>query len=632
MTSAKSEFSIVLQSLIWLAITLFFYFILRSEFLLWNWNTWFHTIPLSSISWAFLHGLRFDLSSLTWLSAIVLLSALLPWPFISLRLKERTLRMVFLAIHLPFLVLNILDLEFVHFAGRRMTPDSFYLLSEGNGKLGALWQTYWLLTLVNGTLLVLFYKGIQKVSIDSQFLRSFQQAFERWGSRLLMTFVILLGLILAARGGLQVKPLEVAHATALSSDIRLTQLTLNSSFTTIHSLQKKRLKRLDYFASEIELNPLLNKNTAGDRIFPWNRQPRNVVIFILESFGVEYTGLDRGERGIAQDKPSYTPFLDSLKNRSLYFSNSFANGRRSIEALPSILASVPSLIDEPFLTSPFQTNEVPSLGSALRERGVWSGFFHGGANGTMFFQEFTTRLGFTQYFGKNEYPRPQEDDDGTWGIWDGPFLNFFGEQLNQRQEPFLAVFFSLSSHHPFKVPVAYQEKLPKGPLPILQAVAYTDAMLKEFFEDSAKSPWFKDTLFIFTADHTSKSYLPAYQAPLESFRVPILLYFPGADLTKEAARLGTQEPVQHIDLLPTLEDLFALPKSSSALSRSLFQTGPRRVSLYLDEQSYLVEREQFLGLSSEVAIPASESPLLPAWKAQRQYFINGLLENKLFRE
>lgn len=626
MTAAKSDFSILVKTLAWLLLTLVFYFVLRLEFLVWNWKEWFENLAPASLMMAFLQGIRFDLSSLTWLSSIIIAGALLPWSAVSLEIKEKTLKTTFLLVHAPFLVLNAIDLEFVHFAGRRMTTDSLYLLGESNGKWSALWGTYWLLFILNLGLLWIFYRVISGWDIDLTSENPLRKSYARLWGRILITFLILLFLVIAARGGVQPKPLEMAHATALSTDFRLTHLTLNSSFTTLHSLQKKRLKRIDYYKNPDELQGFLNGHDAGETILPWDKKPKNVVLFVLESFGLEYTGLDN--ETLTLKKRSFTPFLDSLKTNSLYFENSFANGRRSIEALPSLLAGIPALMDEPFLTSTFQTNSIPSLGTELAQKGVWSAFFHGGSNGTMFFEEFTQRLGFQHYVGKNEYPH-QGDDDGTWGIWDGPFLNFFGTSLNQAPTPFFAVFFSLSSHHPFKVPENYRDQLPKGPLPILQSVAYTDAMLADFFKSFARSPWFKDTLFIFTADHTSKSYLAPYQTALGSFRVPLLLYFPGAAFSAQKNLIDTLQPVQHIDLLPTLADLFTLPTSGSLMGRSLLKTGPRKVTLYLDERQILVTKDSNLLLSTEDDPPPLGHSLLPAWKAHRQYFINNMLDNHL---
>lgn len=624
--SLASELGILIQALTWLFVALFFYTFIRVEFLLWNWKVWYQHLPFSSIWSAIFSGFRFDISSLTWLSSLILINALVPWPKVPLHLKERTLRTVFSLIHLPFIFLNMVDIEFIHFSGRRMTQNNFYLLKETNGKLSALYASYGLIITFNLLLLLTFFLVIQKVKIKSHYFERLDNYFKKWKWRIPISLCLFALFVIMARGGLQPKPLEMAHAMAISSDLRLTNLTLNSSFSTIHSIQKPSLRRLQYFNSEEEYKNLLNGTTHGELLWPWDKKPKNVILFILESFSTEYTNLD------GSNPKSFTPFLDSLKKNSLYFNRSYANGRRSIEALPSILAGLPSLMDEPFLTSSYQSNFIPQLGTDLKSFGIETAFFHGGANGTMFFQEFLQRIGFSQYFGKSEFPNPEQFDDGSWGIWDGPFLKFMGDKLNSIKSPFMSVFFSLSSHHPFKVPKEYEEKLPQGPIPILQTIAYTDLMLKDFFTQFQSAPWFKETLFIFTADHISKSYRSEYQTSDGYFRVPLLLYFPGSELNSLASKIETEEPVQHIDLFPTFYDIFSIPKNvDTKLSRSLFNTGTRAVTLYLDGQELLIQGDNQLILpvrGEEEWNISPQHPLLPQWKAHRQEYINSLIENR----
>jgi len=635
-TNHKTDFSLLFRTVLWLLITLFFYLIVRLEFLAWNWKTWFQHSRCEEILSAFMSGARFDSSSIVWLSSVVLLSSLLPWPFVSLNLKAKVLKSVYLLIHLPFLLLNMLDLEFIHFSGRRITINSYYLLKESQGKLSAVFGSYWFIITVNLLLLFLFYRWIAHDNFQktrspvfvfftntlTKAEQKLESLFRKWVFRIPISVLLLIVYIILARGGLQPKPLEMAHALSISSDQRITNLALNSSFTTIHSLQQKPLRPLYYFSTPEEYVGLLNANTPGKKVNPWDRRPKNVMLIILESFGLEYTGLDHGKQF------SFTPFLDSLKTKSIYFENSFANGRRSIEALPSLLAGVPSLMDEPFLTSPFQSHFLPLIGQELQQKNIPSLFFHGGANGTMYFQEFTQRLGFTQYIGKNEYPNSLDDDDGVWGIWDGPFFNFVVQELNRINTPFFSVLFSLSSHHPFQVPDSLKDKLPTGPLPIHQSIAYTDKMLADFFDEASTSDWFKDTLFIITADHTSKSYYEEYQSPTGSFRVPLLMYFPGASFSHDRALIDTSEPVQHIDVFPSLRDLFDLPPAESCqLARSLFQTGPRKVTLYLDGLQILIDKNQSLINSTDTDLNDPTHPLANSWKASRQYFVNSLLDN-----
>ena len=116
------------------------------------------------------------------------------------------------------------------------------------------------------------------------------------------------------------------------------------------------------------------KNTNHNEIF----KHKNVVIIILESFSKEYVGYYNNGKG-------YTPFLDSLINYSLVMERAYANGIKSIEALPSIVSSIPTLMNNPFITSIYATNKYYSLPLLLKREGYSTSFFHGGNRGTMGF-------------------------------------------------------------------------------------------------------------------------------------------------------------------------------------------------------------------------------------------------------
>ena len=237
----------------------------------------------------------------------------------------------------------------------------------------------------------------------------------------------------------------------------------------------------------------------------------NIVIIIVESLSADYTGVGQPHHG-------YTPFLDSLAEKGIYFHNSFADGRRSIDAPPSILAGLPHLRDETFYCTQFK--RLHGIGTLLKERGYNTSFFHGGKNGTMSFDTFSVRMGFDHYYGLNEYPT-QKDSDGIWGIYDEPYLQYMARALSQRPEPFASVVFTLSTHNPYQIPPQYEGLLPKGELPIHWTVAYFDRALEKFFTTAATMPWYKHTLFVITGDHIGPQQTISPRM-IDSYRVPII--------------------------------------------------------------------------------------------------------------
>ena len=219
-------------------------------------------------------------------------------------------------------------------------------------------------------------------------------------------------------------------------------------------------------------------------------------MIILESHGQEMVKFYNEKR-----ETTITPFLDSLLDNSLSF-NGMANGRQSIEALTSILSGLPSLMSSDYVESRYAANRLDGFGSILKQHGYSTAFFHGGNNGTMNFNASAISAGFDNYYGRNEYGN-DDDYDGTWGISDMPFLQFTALKLNEMPKPFAAGVFTLSSHHPFKLPKGYE--LPEGnySTDFEKTVRYTDDALREFFETVSQYDWFDSTIFVIVGDHVN---------------------------------------------------------------------------------------------------------------------------------
>lgn len=164
----------------------------------------------------------------------------------------------------------------------------------------------------------------------------------------------------------------------------------------------------------------------------------------------------------------------------------------------------------------------------------------------MGFSAYTNLAGISHYYGKNEYNN-DADFDNIWGIWDEPFMQYMAKTINTFKQPFFTAFFSVSSHHPYKVPQKYQGKFPKGTLQIHEPLGYTDMAIRKFFDAAKKMPWYKNTLFVLCADHATMSYLPDYQNVPGFFSIPILFYYPGGNLKGKTAKI-----IQQIDIMPTV--------------------------------------------------------------------------------
>jgi phosphoglycerol transferase MdoB-like AlkP superfamily enzyme len=439
--------------------------------------------------------------------------------------------------------MNGMDFVYYRFVDKRATADVFKTF-ENESNLGKLFfrflYDYWpatVFTLFVWFLMVYLYK---KVKVEKP---QYDNKIGYYSVNILMIPVVLALVIGGARGGYKhsTRPITISNAARYVDAPRNVAIVLNTPFSIFRTFGKKALVKYKFFDDQ-KLNELYNPVHIPLKTKPFT--PDNVVIIILESFAREYIGTLN--RQLEDGKyEGYTPFIDSLINVSLTFDVSIANGKKSIDAMPSILASVPSL-ETPYTISHYANNKIEGLPGLLKRKGYYSAYFHGAPNGSMGFDSFAKMVGFDNYFGLNEYP-DKADFDGIWGVWDEPFFKFFGEKMNSFKQPFLASIFSVSSHHPFKVPEKYTGKFKKGSAPILEVVGYTDFSLKEFFSEISKSSWFNNTLFVLTADHTNESVHKEFQNNFGSYSIPIIFYKPGSDLKGMKNRIA-----QQIDIMPTI--------------------------------------------------------------------------------
>ena len=622
--------SIILENLkkvlLLILLSLVVYCLVRLQYLLWN-GAQFQNQAILDLFRAFFWGLRFDLAAILILGLPTFLMAyFFATPFLQ-KIFAKIAAFSWAVLQLPFLVLTMGDVEFVNFVGRRMTWDSLFVLSEISGKWMAFASTYWVLFLLNLFLILTFLYGTFKIcfSNSSPFHRNWSVAFKSF-------FVVLFFILyaLGMRGGLQKKPISFAHAQ-IFSEPKLNQIVLNSSFTVLKSFGKESASREKFFDSNSEMQSFLNGSEKNPSLLEFSKiqKNQNVVLIIMESFATEFM--------------PYAPFLSSLAERALYFSNNVANGKRSIEGVCAIMTSIPALMTEPFISSPFQSNYYVGIGTKLREQGYATSFFHGGHNGTMFFDQFMKSVGIEKYFGANEYPE-KSDDDGTWGIYDEPFLQFMLNQLNQEKSPFFASYFSLSSHHPYKIPEEHKGKFPKGSLEIHESIGYADFALKRFFAEAEKQSWFKETLFIITADHTQKSDAPGFANDFGSWRVPLIFYHPQVQWPS----IDTSEVTQQIDIMPSILDFLKIrTNEANLLSRSVFVPGQRSATVFMDGTYWSFSKDFWLTYSIDKNFqtfslqdlkkqsPLSEEKnevqlLQQRTKAAIQYFNEGLWDNRLY--
>lgn len=557
----------VKRFLVQLVTVLFLFQLARFIFVVAN-NETFSTNSVSDLLYLFGAATRFDLSAFAYANLLFVLLYFLPGNFKYNRYYSGSLNVLFVAVNAILIIPNIADIEYFKYTKSRSSVfvlDMLGLGKEGTSELAIIFSflsEYWYWTL----LWLSMFTTIMLVSLRTQKahpVRPYKFKHFMAESGILLLF---LGLtVLAARGGFQLKPISEINAAEYAGQNEI-PIVLNSAFTIMKSVEATKLEPKNFF-EQAELDKI--KNAFVEPKNPnavINKQ--NVVVLILESFSKEYIGFLSG-------KQTYTPFLDSLLGQSLVFPNAYANGSRSVEAVPSIIAGIPSLSATPFVTSPYSNNRFGSLTENLGSKGYATAFFHGGNRGTMGFDAFARITDCQHIFDKETYPNPNHFD-GKWGIFDLPFMQYSIAEMSKLKQPFFSYIFTLSSHHPYTLPPEYKDSFPEVKSDILKAVRYTDVALRQFFESAKKTNWFANTLFVITADHTGRIIDKKPSNITQPFEIPIA-FFHRTDAVFKAKIDSTI--AQHIDIMPTVLEYLNYSEPYFALGESLLSPPNNKIAL-----------------------------------------------------
>lgn len=511
-------------------------------------------------------GIVFDTTAVLYTNLLYFFLFLLPFEFRYNLVFQTAMKYLYLITNGLALLANCCDFIYFQFGFRRTTASIFSEFKHETN-LGALMPKlivgYWYVVVIWLALMAILYFTY------GPFHTSKSRTLKDRKAQLILLvsgtvlFVVFATLIVGGlRGDFKhsTRPITLSNAGQYISEPLEANIVLNTPFAIYRTISKQSLEKESYFSSQEELDKVYNPVHKPVVNAPFQKQ--NVVILILESFGCEYTK-SYGHHLDGGTYEGYTPFLDSLIGNSRMYLQSFSNGRKSIDAMPSVLASIPMMV-EPFLLTSYSANKINSIASILNGEGYHTAYFHGAPNGSMGFQAFANAAGFKEYYGRNEYPE-KKDFDGSWGVWDEEFFQFFAGKMNEFKQPFCTAIFSVSSHHPFVVPERYKGKFKQGPMPIHQCINYTDYALRKFFETASRMPWYNNTLFVITGDHTSQSCYLEYKTNLGAFKVPVIFYKPDGSLKSVVDDLA-----QQIDILPSVLGYLNNDHPYLAFGRNLF--------------------------------------------------------------
>ncbi|HEX5305215.1 MAG TPA: LTA synthase family protein [Dyella sp.] len=307
--------------------------------------------------------------------------------------------------------------------------------------------------------------------------------------------------------------------------------------------------------------PFLHSEQTPDTLGPYfaptsDGRPPNVVVIVVE-------GLGRSFSGTQASLGSFTPFLDELAKRSLYFDNFLANQGRTFGVLPSLFNSAPFARDG-FTALGARMPPSPGLFNLLKEQGYHTAFYNGTDTGFDHEREFMQLQGVQKLVDKTNFGtgyalNPLSD----WGYPDKELVSRVLADSAQRPTPFLLAMQTISMHTPYKFPgqdaylARFEQRLRGLHIPdaelaayrananIYSSILYTDDQLRRYFDAVAQQPWYANTIFVITGDHRLPE-IPMGEH-IDRYRVPLVIFSP---LLRQARHFPAVS--SHLDVTPSL--------------------------------------------------------------------------------
>lgn len=547
------------------------------------------------------------------------------------------LNLYFSVVFLFVSLLSFTDIYYYKFNLRRINLEAIDLIKDSHSSVlnfGVHNPSSIVLLIV---ILILFFVCLKKTSISRHGISNTISG--KKVSLLAVIFLISSGIIFS-RFAKYFSPLS----SSLIVSPGYTGLYTNSPQAFIYSFNSgwTYVKPLHYFTDD-EADKLVPVFYANN--FTTAPNKRNIILFILESFSYAYLDKDNPE------KPS-TPFLDSLIRHSTFFTNAYANNTTSANGLCSILSGIPSLTNQPFFSSAYSGNPVNSVGLALSRNGYATSFFLGANDDHFGFKKGTRLLGIQNYYNGESFPKSQHD--GTWGIYDEPFLQYFAKKSDEIKQPFFSVLFTISSHYPFKIPDSLLNRFSsRHNYPNERAVSYVDYAFRKYFERVKNTEWFQNTIFIFTGDHVSKeNKRERVNFNFNSYyHIPIFVFDPQNPVQKTVHHL-----VQHTDIPSTIASLTGIKDTVLSFGQPFFDTSKYHYTVnrysenivQLIDTSTLIqydilnnklldvytiqENDELVKENDPNKLREAETVKIPVLKAYMQQYFNRLYYNRLYKK
>jgi phosphoglycerol transferase MdoB-like AlkP superfamily enzyme len=500
-------------------------------------------IPLTEVLGTFYHAVPIDLSMTAYMSAAPLIFLVFMWFKGDKTVRLNWIKTYTLVLTVIFSILSIVNFNIYREWGTKLNAKAFgFAFSAPNEALASGASSPIVPSLVALVALITFgfflIKRLIPLSMNLQYSPIVLK---------IVVSILLMGFnFLFIRGGVGVSTMNQSKAY-FSDDAILNQAAVNTEWNLISSiLASRKVNRNNYNVMPAEeatkiVSDLyaVQKDTTINIL---NTKRPNVILIIMESFTADLTKVLGQEDGI-------TPQFDSLVNKGVLFSKIYSTGNRTDKGIVGTLAGYPSLAAGNMVNFPNKFQRIPAISQDFKKQGYSTSFFYGGESEFDNYKAFIISHDYTQLIDKNDFEK--KDMNSKWGAYDGLVFNRQLAQLNHTRQPFFSTQMTLTNHEPFEVPGAYKFGNTTNITKFKSTAFYTDSCINSFLSQAKLQPWYKNTLFIFIADHGHIYPKERYDVAIpERYHIPLLFY--GDVIKKEFRGKSFDNIGSQADLAATL--------------------------------------------------------------------------------
>lgn len=584
---------------------LLIFLVCRSLFMLYH-SDLTSGLSIGTIGGALLHGLRIDLSTAGYLGAIPFLL----WSIHSLFPVAHTKKIV--SVYSAFMLLLVVlittsDLQIYKIWGTKLNAQAVGYLKYPKEAMASMSSSP--IPLLIGISIALFWSGLllyravfDRLSFDVAH-RSPAVVVSR-----LFWFVLFSGiLVLAIRGGTGLAPMNPGFAY-FSTNQFANHSALNASWNLMYDLKHYFRHKNNQFTymSEAEMLRRIEHLTAANRpddtVNILNRVKPNIVVFILESWTAGIIASLGGAQGV-------TPCFDEMTAKGILFTDFYANGYRTSFGIAAVLSGFPSTPEGSILNRPNKMERLPTLAGSLKANGYATSFYYGGDTHFDDMNAFFAHSQFDTVTDKSSFQA--KDMNSKWGVHDHVLFEQVLSDLSRQPEPFFSAMLTISSHEPFEVPMKTVFTGNDPPNLFKNAIHYTDRSLKLFFEKAQTQPWYKNTLFVFVADHGSGILAKSQDGfSPERYKIPLLLY--GEVISREYRGTRNTMTGSQSDIAATILAQLQIPHTEFLWSNNLLNINRAHFAYYNFAGGFAMRtpaRSIVFNTVSDNMIPGSEQVL-----------------------